>query len=186
MVTVNNPSEKVKNKVIKAYLQAFYDLLDYDGMKSILNEAGLLELKDHRDADPNDVVAFETLRKIISAQNCLLFGCDDLLFEIGKKFSFYLFPFGKTLAEILNELNILIATDWNVELIEETENEVAVKIENCIFCPNCQGGSDLLIGFITDSIEKSLPRKKKVFYNEKEIHSNNNSFILKFKIEDIN
>ena len=185
MVVVNNPTGTVKNRVLTAYLQAFYDLLDYDGMKSILAEADLLELRNHRDVDPEEMISFEKLGRIIAAQNCLLYGCDDLLFEIGKKFSFYLFPYGKSLADILNELNKLIATNFNVYLVKETENEVVIRVENCIFCPNSEVRSDLLIGFITDSLEKSLPRKRKVFYKEKEINTNN-SFILKFKIEDIN
>ncbi|MHA1148485.1 MAG: hypothetical protein ACTSR8_09585 [Promethearchaeota archaeon] len=182
---INSPAGNVKNRVISAYLQAFYDLLDYDGMKSILNEAGLLELKDQRDPDPNESIALETLNKIIAAQNCLLYGCDDLLYEIGKKFSFYLFPYGKSLAEILDELKELIQTNWHVKLVKETENEVLIHIQNCIFCSDPEKKADLLIGFLIDSLEKSLPRKKKVFYKGKEINSNN-SFLLKFKIEDIN
>ena len=48
----------VKNKVLTALLQSYLDNLDYDGMKSILREAGLLELKDIRDADPDGEIDF--------------------------------------------------------------------------------------------------------------------------------
>jgi len=39
----------VKNRVIIALLQAYHDILDYDGMKSILREAGMIHLKDIRE-----------------------------------------------------------------------------------------------------------------------------------------
>jgi len=38
--------------------------------------------------------------------------------EIGKKFSFYLFPFGKSFPEIINEINSSINTEWKVSIIE--------------------------------------------------------------------
>jgi hypothetical protein len=85
----------VKNRVLTALLQSFLDNLDYDGMKSILREAELLELKDIRDADPDGVVDFFSFKKIIAAQNCLLYDSTKLLYEIGRKFSFYLFPFAE-------------------------------------------------------------------------------------------
>ncbi|MCK4371298.1 MAG: hypothetical protein KAW03_09535, partial [Candidatus Lokiarchaeota archaeon] len=95
----------VKNKVVVALLQAYHDILDYDGMKSILREAEMMYIKDIRDENPNDSIDFFSFKKIISAQNCLLYDSSILLFEIGKKFSFYLFPFGISFAEIIDEIN---------------------------------------------------------------------------------
>ena len=34
----------VKNKVIVALLHAYHDMLDYDGMKSILKEAEMIQI----------------------------------------------------------------------------------------------------------------------------------------------
>ncbi len=85
----------VKNRVLTALLQSYMDNLDYDGMKSILKEAGLLELKNIQELDPDGEIDFFSFKKIITAQNCLLYDSTDLLSQIGRKFSFYLFPFGK-------------------------------------------------------------------------------------------
>ena len=176
---------QVKNKVITAYLQAFYDLLDYDGMKSILIEAGLLELKDNREVDPQATIELNVLKQIISAQDLLLFGCDDLLCEIGKKFAFYLFPYGKSLTDIINELKLLIQTNWSITISHESEKEMDIEVENCIFCPDIEQEPDLFIGFIEYSLQKSLPTQKKVSYNGKVIESSN-KYTIRFKIEDIN
>ena len=59
----------VKNSVITALLQAYLDSLDYDGMKSILREAELLEFKDTRDANPDGDIDFFSFKKLIAAQN---------------------------------------------------------------------------------------------------------------------
>ncbi|MFW9876194.1 MAG: hypothetical protein ACFFG0_24085 [Candidatus Thorarchaeota archaeon] len=176
----------VKNKVIVALLQAYHDTLDYDGMKSILREAGLMHLKDIREQDPNGVLDFFSFKKIISAQNCLLYESSDLLFEIGKKFSFYLFPFGKSFEEIIEEINSLIFTDWMVKIIENTENKVSIQVHRCIFCSEIGVPCNLFKGFLIHSLEKALPSEHRVIY-EREMEDVNdphhNSFIVKLKID---
>jgi len=176
----------VKNKVVVALLQAYHDILDYDGMKSILKEAGMMHIKDLRDKNPNDTLDFFSFKKIISAQNCLLFDSSDLLFEIGKKFSFYLFPFGKNFEEIINEINSSIITDWRVSISENNENEITIYVQRCIFCSEIGVPCDLFKGFLVNSLQKSLPSEKKVFY-ERGIEDlkdpQHNSFIFKLKID---
>ena len=54
----------VKNRVLTALLQSYLDNLDYDGMKSILREAELLELKDIRDVDPDGAIDFFSFKKL--------------------------------------------------------------------------------------------------------------------------
>ena len=131
----------VKNKVVVALLQAYHDILDYDGMKSILKEAGMIYIKDIRDKNPNDTLDFFSFKKIISAQNCLLYDSSDLLFEIGKKFSFYLFPFGKSFKEIIEEVNIsfreilLVGNRFNVKWekkLSDFSDEIGVKFAGII------------------------------------------------------
>ena len=95
---------EVKNRVVTALFQAYLDVLDYDGLKSILKEAGLLELKNNKGIDPDETLDFFSFKKVITAQNCLLYNCNDLLFEIGKKFSFYYFPLVKNLRKLLKKL----------------------------------------------------------------------------------
>lgn len=176
----------VKNRVVTALLQSYLDNLDYDGMKSILNEAGMIHLKDMREVDPNGTIDFFSFKKIIAAQNCLLFDSNELLFEIGKKFSFYLFPFGKDFDEIIKEINELIATDWKVEIIEKSNNIYKVKIEKCVFCSEIGISCDLFKGFIVHSLEKTLSTDYRIEYDatKEDIHDpHHNNFVLKLKIE---
>jgi len=176
----------VKNKVVVALLQAYHDILDYDGMKSILKEAGMIYIKDIRDKNPNDTLDFFSFKKIISAQNCLLYDSSDLLFEIGKKFSFYLFPFGKSFKEIIDEINSSIIADWKVSIIKNNENEISISVDRCIFCSEIGVPCDLFKGFLVNSLQKSLPSEHKVIY-ERDIDDikdpQHNSFIVKIKID---
>jgi len=177
---------EVRNRVITALLQAYHDMLDYDGMKSILREAGLLHLRNLRDFDPNQTIDFFTFQKIISAQNMLLCDCEELLFEIGQKFSFYLYPFGKDFEEIVEEINEMIITDWKVEIIEKTENQIIVSIKNCVFCSEIGVPRTLYIGFLVNSLEKSLPSDFQVkFFEEKDYLKDPkyNNFNVKLIIE---
>ena len=176
----------VKNKVVVALLQAYHDILDYDGMKSILKEAGMLHIKDIRDKNPDDLLDFFSFKKIISAQNCLLYDSSDLLFEIGKKFSFYLFPFGKSFTEIINEINSSIDTEWKVSIIENNVNEITIFVHKCIFCSEIGVPCDLFKGFLINSLQKSLPSEHKVILEDdiEDIKNpQHNSFKVKLKID---
>jgi hypothetical protein len=176
----------VKNKVITALLQSYLDNLDYDGMKSILREAELLELKDMRDVDPNGYIDFFSFKKLISAQNCLLYDSNDLLHEIGRKFAFYLFPFGKNFGEIISEINELINTDWKVSIIKQDDYSVIVRVDKCVFCSEIGVSCDLFKGFLINSLEKTLPTDFQVIQlsaKENVSDPNHNSFILKLTIE---
>lgn len=146
----------VKNSVITALLQAYLDSLDYDGMKSILREAELLELKDTRNVNPEGEIDFFSFKKLISAQNCLLYDSNKLLYEIGRKFSFYLFPYGKSFTEIISEITKLIKTNWDVQIKEKSEKKYVIRISKCVFCSEIGVSCDLFRGFIIHSLEKSL------------------------------
>ena len=175
---------EVKNKVVTALFQAYMDVLDYDGLKSILKEAELLDLKNYKGIDPHETLDFFSFKKIITAQNCLLYNCNDLLFEIGKKFSFYLFPFGKKFREVVEEINRLIKTDWNIQILEKTKKSITVRVEKCFFCSEIGISCDLIMGFLLHSIEKTLPPDKRVEYdrNKENIKDpNHNTFVVKFK-----
>ncbi|MBY8982815.1 MAG: hypothetical protein KGD57_07695 [Candidatus Lokiarchaeota archaeon] len=178
---------KVKYKVITALLQTYLDTLDYDGMKSILKEAGLLELRNQKDFNPENSIDYFSFKKILAAQNCLLYQCSELLFEIGRKFSFYLFPFGKNFEDSIREITELIDTDWNIEIIKKDEEEVKLKVENCIFCTEIGISCTLFKGFIVHTLEKTLTSEKEVICetNEENLQDpNHNSFILTLKIKN--
>ena len=175
---------QVKNRVVTALFQAYLDVLDYDGLKSILKEAELLDLKNYKEIDPDETLDFFSFKKIITAQNCLLYNCSDLLFEIGKKFSFYLFPFGKKFREVVEEINRLIKTDWNIQILEKTKKSITVRVEKCFFCSEIGISCDLIMGFLLHSIEKTLPPDRRVEYdrNKENIKDpNHNTFVVKFK-----
>ncbi len=176
----------VKNKVLTALLQAYHDILDYDGMKSILKEAEMLHLKNIRDEDQNRHLDLFSFKKIIAAQNCLLYDSSMLLFEIGKKFSFYLFPYGKNFEEIIKEINSLIITDWKVDIIKNNNNEITVQVRRCIFCSEIGVPCEMFKGFLIHSLEKSLPSEYQIVYekNEEDVNDpEHNNFILQLKIE---
>lgn len=178
----------VKNKVITALLQSYLDNLDYDGMKSILREAELLELKDMRDVDQNGTIDFFSFKKLIAAQNCLLYDSNELLYEIGRKFAFYLFPYGKNFEEIIEEINRLIVTDWSVSIVDRTENSVALKVEKCVFCSEIGVSCHLFKGFLVNSLEKTLPTDFQVISlrtEEDVFDPNHNTFLVKLLIEKI-
>ena len=143
-------------------------------------------MKDIREEDPNGTLDMFSFKKIISAQNCLLFDSNILLFEIGKKFSFYLFPFGKSFEEIIKDINISITTDWKVEIINNDNNKITLQVQKCIFCSEIGVPCEMFKGFLINSLEKSLPSEYHVVYekNEEDVNDpEHNNFILQLKIE---
>ena len=175
----------VKNKVITALLQSYLDTLDYDGMKSILREAELLELKDMRDVDQNGTIDFFSFKKLIAAQNCLLYDSNDLLYEIGRKFAFYLFPYGKNFEEVVNEINELIITDWKVSIAGRSEYSVLINVEKCVFCSEIGVSCCMFKGFLVNTLEKTLATDYRVIQLESEEDvrdPNHNTFLFKLII----
>ncbi|MFX1457450.1 MAG: hypothetical protein ACFFDB_18945 [Promethearchaeota archaeon] len=177
---------EVKYKVVTALLQAYQDVLDFDGMKSILREAEMLHIKNIREENQDQYLDLFSFKKIISAQNCLLYDSSMLLFEIGKKFSFYLFPYGKNFDEIIHEINSSIVTDWKVNIIENKDDLKIVSVQKCLFCSEIGVPCDMFKGFLVHSLEKSLPSDVNVsYYAERENldDPDHNTFILHMKIE---
>ncbi len=177
---------EVKNKVITALLTAYHEILDYDGLKSILNEANMLHLKDIKNINPAESIDFFSFKKVISAQNILLFDSNSLLRMIGEKFSFYLFPFGKNFEEIIREINELIKADWKVEIASKSHDEIKVRVHKCVFCSEIGVSCDLFKGFLVHSLEKTLQSGMMVItIEEKEniMDPNHSSFVLTLKIQ---
>ena len=177
---------EVKYKVVTALLQAYQDILDFDGMKSILREAEMLHIRNIREENQDQYLDLFSFKKIISAQNCLLYDSSMLLFEIGKKFSFYLFPYGKAFKEIIHEINSTIITDWKVEIVENSDDIIIVSVQKCIFCSEIGVPCDMFKGFLVHSLEKALPSDVNVlYYGDRENVDNpdHNTFLLQLKIE---
>ena len=177
---------EVKYTVVTALLQAYHDILDYDGMKSILREAEMLNLKNIREKNQNQMLDLFSFKKIISAQNCLLYDSSMLLFEIGKKFSFYLFPYGKDFKEIVQEINTAIVADWKVEILEYSEDLITIFVQKCIFCSEIGVPCEMFKGFLIHSLEKSLSSNYRIIHygDRKDLNDpDHNTFVLKLKIE---
>jgi predicted hydrocarbon binding protein len=150
-------------------LQAYLDILEYDGMKSVLREADMLQIKDNKNVDPNETIDFFSFKKIITAQELLLYGCYRLQYELGKKFAFYLFPWGKPFEEIIREITVLVKTKWAVQIIDQGKTSVTVEIQNCIFCSDVGVPCNFFTGFLVNSLKKAIPDNRRVIYtNEKE------------------
>ena len=119
----------------------------------------------------------------------LLYDSNILLQAIGEKFSFYLFPFGKKFEEIIEEINELIKTDWKVEIIKKTTNEIYINVNKCVFCSDIGMSCDLFKGFLIHSLQKTLNSTLKVNAIEgKESLSDHShcSFAFILKIEKSN
>ena len=148
----------------------------------------MLFLKDIKNNNPDETLDFFSFKKIISAQNILLFMSENLLKAIGRKFSFYLFPFGKDFDEIITELNELIKTDWKVEVTYRTEEQIVVRVKKCIFCSEIGVPCDLIKGFLVHSLEKTLPSNIQVVSRgvKANVHDpNHNSFDMKLTLSQI-
>ena len=148
----------------------------------------MLFLKDIKNINPDETLDFFSFKKIISAQNILLFMSENLLKALGRKFSFYLFPFGKDFVEIITELNDLIKTDWKVEITNRTEEQIVVRVKKCIFCSEIGVPCDLIKGFLVHSLEKTLPSNIQVLSRgiKANVHDpNHNSFEMKLTLSQI-
>jgi len=148
----------------------------------------MLFLKDIKNINPDETLDFFSFKKIISAQNILLFMSENLLKAIGRKFSFYLFPFGKDFDEIITELNELIKTDWKVEVTYRTEEQIVVRVKKCIFCSEIGVPCDLIKGFLIHSLEKTLPSNIQVISRGIKANAhdpNHNSFDMKLTLSQI-
>jgi len=148
----------------------------------------MLFLKDIKNINPNETLDFFSFKKIISAQNILLYMSNNILKAIGRKFSFYLFPFGKNFDEIVTELNELIKTDWKVEIIYRTEEEIVVRVSKCIFCSEVGVPCDLIKGFLVHSLEKTLPSHIQVLSRGEKSNiqdPNHNSFDMRLILSQI-
>ncbi|TFF96212.1 MAG: hypothetical protein EU547_06675 [Promethearchaeota archaeon] len=172
-MSLNSQEHLVMNKVIKALLDAYLDILDHDGMNSILKEANMLEIREKSQQNPNRFVPFEFFNRILTAQNLLLYQSDLLLYNIGKKFSFYLFPFGKSFEESINELTELIKTDWRIEILSSTHNSIEIKVENCVLYNNFNNTIHLFEGFLVRTLEKTLSTEQQVHYKVIDKHNKN-------------
>jgi len=156
------PPSCVQNIVINALLESLYDILDRDGMVSILRAAGLTELMDTQ-LNPREFSDYAVFKRIIDAMNELLQFSEEIAYAIGRKFAIYSDPSGTGIVAIIQHLKEWIRTDWDIQIIQEdfAPKRIVIQVTNCPFCkeykltmgrPIC---CDFLRGIFSMSWEKT-------------------------------
>ncbi|MHA1340786.1 MAG: hypothetical protein ACTSRZ_12205 [Promethearchaeota archaeon] len=155
----------VKNSLIKALLEALFDVLDADGVNSILKFANIEIDKDN--LDPEGETPTEVFNSIIEAINTLLLYSNKVLYEVGRKFAFYIAPFGADLEEFYRIFEKNINDKLQIQIENKVENKLKIIVQNCPFChgklitsPTMNGAINLdcefYKGFISETIKKGL------------------------------
>ena len=124
----NNTSEYiVDNAVINALLEAILDILDKDGKRSILKFAGREDLLTEK--LPPGTSSREEFIKILEAMRVLLEFSSQILFEIGRKFSVYLDPFGSSIKDFIIILNkSFISPQFHIKFASDRELDISIQL----------------------------------------------------------
>lgn len=156
----------VKNSIINALVEAIFDILDADGKNSILNYAKLQHLKEKLPSDGE--TSYKDFITLINAMNFLLAYSNTVLYEIGRKFAFYLSPFGTKLMEFFEQVQSYLIDDMNAKIEFLGENQIHITLKACPFCKgvvsilpaiSTQGFScDFFRGLLYETIFKSEER----------------------------
>lgn len=136
-MALSTQERKVKKVVFSALLTALQDIMGEDGKKSILRFAGLSEFIN-QDITPSldESISYNIFKALLISMNNLLgHGTSAILYESGRKFALYLAPFGISLEDLIEKLQIFLGGKWEIHK-NPKENDVIVKIK---FCPICEG-----------------------------------------------
>lgn len=115
VIALDHSDRVVQNTVINALLEALFDILDLDGKRSVLEFAGLERWLEK--LPQNGTSSWEDFLKLISAIRTLLQYSDSILFEVGRKFSIYLDPFGTSFPDFIRLLEHSLV-DLHIEFKE--------------------------------------------------------------------
>ncbi|MHA1821466.1 MAG: hypothetical protein ACTSU2_01820 [Promethearchaeota archaeon] len=138
MTTVADPPNnfQVKNQIVKALLEAIFDVLDFDGKRSIIEFARLDYLKD--ELPTNGGIPYTDFLKLVEAMNILLAYSNKVMYEIGRKFAFYFSPFGTHLVEFVELVQKNLLNNMQIEINYPSKNKIEIKIYSCPFCRGLQ------------------------------------------------
>lgn len=157
---LRNNKIEVKNIIVRALLEALYDVLDIDGVNSILKYANIN--KNNFKEPP-----IEILNKLIESMNILLYNSNKVLFEIGRKFAFYIAPFGEKIEDFYSTFETNLQRNFKINIIRISENNVIINVINCPFCKGklffplitnvpLNLDCEFYKGFISETIKKGL------------------------------
>lgn len=177
----------VKNPLVNALLEAIYDVLDYDGRRSIIDFAHIEYMANKLPSDGQ--IPMSDFYKLINAMNILLAYSKTVMYEIGRKFSFYLSPFGVHFMEFIDliEDNLVGETIINIEY--PSENEIDVYLKQC---PFCKGLDEIFDGdqktegfsceFFRGLLDETLKKSINQGVNINVFHIEKNSEFCKFQV----
>jgi predicted hydrocarbon binding protein len=172
-MTMSASIRTVKNSIINALLEAIFDILDADGKSSIINYAKLQYMKEKLPS--NGETPYEDFIKLINAMNFLLAYSTKVLYEIGRKFAFYLSPFGTKLVEFFEQINGSLIDEMTTKIMFPDDNKIEIVLNCCPFChgvvsimpaisTQTQGFScDFFRGLLYETIYKSEDRDEGIF-----------------------
>ncbi|MCP4764468.1 MAG: hypothetical protein GY870_22020 [archaeon] len=157
----------VSNKLINALLDAMYDVLE-DGRQSIVLYANLDYMNQKLPFD--EETPFKDFVKLIDSMNYLLASSEKVLNEIGKKFAFYLSPFGTKIKDFVEALENNLSNLIKLDIEYPNPEKIRVVINNCCFCPdsdsllpksiyedlNCQFVQGMIFETITKAISNNI------------------------------
>ena len=152
----------VDNSVINALLESIFDILDYDGKRSILLFANREELLHKR--LPEGTSSKREFSDILNAMRILLEFSSTILFEIGRKFSLYIDPHGSTMDHFMKMLDdAFYGVHFSVE--RKTEKEIIVTMtydekDHPIFVDRWMGF--FYRGVFLEAVRKSIGGKVEV------------------------
>lgn len=171
-------SKTISNKVINALLEALHDVLDKDGKLSVIRFSGL-QYSDER-LPSNGYSQYSDFKKLINAMNILMQFSTTAQFEIGRKFSFYLHPFGTKIEQFIDMLEEFINDDISISIENSKPVHITIDIKKCPFCSrnsdisekgkmnipisNNRDGIDcqFVAGAIYEIVKNSLDSNKKI------------------------
>jgi len=177
----------VKNSLINALLTAIFDEIDSDGKKSILEHANLGYMNSIENLPANGFTPIEDFLKLLDSMNYLLIFSKSIMYEIGRKFSFYISPFGTQIGDLIEKIKTKLI-DLQIELEYNTDDKILVTVKQCPFCRSIQKLNPAIVsrnftceffrGFLFETVRKSANTDVSI----KVEHSDQKNDICKFKI----
>jgi predicted hydrocarbon binding protein len=180
----------VKNSLINALLTAIFDEIDSDGRNSILEHANLGYMNIRENLPPNGFTPLEDFLKLVDSMNYLLIFSKSIMFEIGRKFAFYISPFGTEIGDLIEKIKTKLI-DLQIKLEYDTDDKINVTVIECPFCRTIQKLNTAIVsrnftceffrGFLHETVKKSAHTDVSV----KVEHSDQKNDVCKFIINII-
>ena len=173
--------------IVNSLLESVFDVLDADGKKSILTFANLPELIHLKEKITE--IPLSTFVAILQSITTLLQHSNTILYEIGRKFSFYLDPFGSEFSHFIRKFNDFIKGDV-FSCTQISNHELDVQMNFDVPADYLKVFMDKWViiiykGFITEAIKKTIDGEVE-FLEEAILKNKNGDLKIDFKIKTEN